>query len=358
MTRRRFLLAAAAIVALCLNGLWLVANGRFATEAVPQRLSDGDFWTLATDLSEADGWFRSDNLISNEVWYQSVIPDLERRAAPGGVYLGVGPEQNFTYIAALRPAMAFVVDVRRGNRDLHLMYKALFELSTDRADFVGRLFARPRPAGLTRDSTAGRIFDAYRSVDSDSALYTETLAAIRHHLVVTRHLPLSSEDLDGIEYVYSMFARYGPDLRYSSSAGGFGGASQPTYADLMTSTDDKGFARSYLANEGSYRFVKDLEARNLVVPVVGNFGGAKALRAIGTYLRRRDATIDAFYLSNVEQYLRQDGLWDAFCGNAASLPVDASSMLIRSVREGRDGRPIGGLDSELGTMLDTVKYCM
>ena len=99
-----------------------------------------------TELSEADGFFRSDNLVSNELFMQRVIPDLTRIVKPGRVYLGVGPEQNFTYIAAIKPAMAFIIDVRRGNLQLHLMYKALFELSSDRADFVSRLFSLKRPA--------------------------------------------------------------------------------------------------------------------------------------------------------------------------------------------------------------------
>ena len=92
-----------------------------------------------------------------------VIPELlGRRRSPGGVYLGVGPEQNFTYIAALKPKMAFIIDIRRGNLHLHLMYKALFELSADRAEFVSRLFTKKRPAGLTRDVDRGRtIFDAF-----------------------------------------------------------------------------------------------------------------------------------------------------------------------------------------------------
>ena len=72
--------------------------------------------------------------------------------------MGVGPEQNFTYIAVTRPAIAFIVDIRRGNLDLHLMYKALFELSADRADFVSRLFSRKRPAGPAADVDRRRDF--------------------------------------------------------------------------------------------------------------------------------------------------------------------------------------------------------
>src|SRR5262245_15199335 len=76
-----------------------------ARETLPARLADGEFWRLATESSEADGYFRSDNLTSNELLYERVIPALTMRVRPGVVYLGVGPEQNFTYMAALRPSM-------------------------------------------------------------------------------------------------------------------------------------------------------------------------------------------------------------------------------------------------------------
>src|SRR5207244_963063 len=113
-----------------------------AVESLPARLSDRDFWKLVEDVSEPNGSFRSDNLLSNELQFQDVIPELLRVSKPGRAYLGVGPEQNFTYIAALRPAIAFIVDVRRGNLDLQLLYKAVFELSADRAQFVSLLFSR------------------------------------------------------------------------------------------------------------------------------------------------------------------------------------------------------------------------
>lgn len=357
MLRRRPLLFVAAAIAVCLDGLWLLSMGHLSAAGLPDRLGDAEFWRLTTALSEPNGWFRSDNLVSNEAGYQSVISDLERAATPGGVYLGVGPEQNFSYIAALKPSMAFIVDVRRGNRDLQLMYKALFELAPDRADFVSRLFSRGRPDGLDADASPGELFAAYEIVGRDSERYAANLRAIRDHLVGTRHLPLSQEELDGIEHVYSSFVRYGPSLRYSSSGGGFGGSTQPTYADLMASTDDAGRPRSFLANEASYQLVKELETRNLVVPLVGNFGGPKALRGVAAYLKHRDARVSAFYVSNVEQYLRQDGLWGAFCGNVAALPLGDSSLLVRAVREGQYGRRFGGLSPELGSVRDLARYC-
>src|SRR6266478_3069863 len=134
---------------------------------------------LSSELSESNGSFRSDNLLSNEVWLQYVIPALTDVAKPGRAYMGVGPEQNFTYIVALQPQMAFIIDVRRGNLDLHLMYKALFELSADRAEFVSRLFARKLPEGLTAKSTGAEIFEAFVGLERSEAIYNDNLKAIR-----------------------------------------------------------------------------------------------------------------------------------------------------------------------------------
>src|SRR5207245_2625298 len=122
---------------------------RLVAADLPARLTDQEFWGLTETLSEAGGFFRSDNFLSNERGYQQIIPDLLERIGPGrgGVYLGVGPEQNFAYIVALKPQMAFIIDIRRGNLHEHLLYKALFEMSATRADFLSRLFSRSRPAG-------------------------------------------------------------------------------------------------------------------------------------------------------------------------------------------------------------------
>src|SRR5262249_8243360 len=132
-------LLVALVVSAFAAGLTFQLNAEAARKGLPAPLTAHACRKLSADLSEHDGTFRSDNLVSNEVWLQYVIPDLLKAVPPAGVYLGVGPEQNFTYIAALKPAMAFIIDVRRGNLNLHLMYKALFELSANRAEFVSRL---------------------------------------------------------------------------------------------------------------------------------------------------------------------------------------------------------------------------
>src|SRR5262249_30651677 len=151
----------------------------------PDRLTDAEFWELSQSLSEPGGSFRSDNLLSNEVYLQHVIPELLSVNKPGRVYMGVGPEQNFTYISALKPSMVFIVDIRRGNLDLHLMYKALFDMSGDRADFLAKLFSRKRPEGLTATSSVSDLFKAfadYSGQPPDEGLFEENFKAIVDNL--------------------------------------------------------------------------------------------------------------------------------------------------------------------------------
>ena len=326
-----------------------------AADNLPIRLSDQEFWKLSSELSEPDGDFRSDNLLSNESYFQYVIPQLNELSKPGRVYMGVGPEQNFTYIAALKPKMVFILDIRRGNLNLQLMYKALFEMSSNRAEFVSRLFARKQPANIGSDSTVEEIFAAIANAPGSDEVYAENLSVMTDLLVKKHGFPLSEKDLGGIEWVYSNFHRFGTRINYGSSGrGGFGNG--VTYADLMTATDAQGVFRSYLASEENFNVLKSLEMKNLIVPVVGNFGGPKAIRAVGKYLKEKEGIVAAFYLSNVEQYLQQDGIWDDFCRNVGSLPLDASSTFIRSVRGGRFGLG-SGLNSDLGNMASEVKVC-
>jgi hypothetical protein len=327
--------AAALVAALVSAGA--ISRGtevRPPAESLPDRLTSAEFWALSAALSEPAGYFRSENLVSNEHTYQFVVPALVEAVRPGGVYLGVAPDQNFTYIAAVRPRLVFILDIRRGNLLQHLLYKALFELSNDRADFVSRLFSKPRPDGLGPSSGVNDIFNAFARVRTSEGLYRRNLAAVRTQLTGRHAFPLTDEDLQQLESIYFAFFWEGPSLRYSMGPGwGLRGVrtSFPTFEEQATQTDWTGRQRGYLASEAHFRLVRDLQRRNLVVPVVGNFAGPRALRAIGAWIRERGATVSAFYVSNVEQYLFQDGLFEPFARNVATLPVSESSTFIRSV---------------------------
>jgi hypothetical protein len=207
-------------------------------------------------------------------------------------------------------------------------------------------FATPRRRGLAPSATAQELFAAFAASETSQPLYARNLAAIKDHLTKTRGLPLPARDLEGIEAVYQAFYYNGYYVR-----------SSPSYWDLMAATDGAGLARSYLATEAAFAVLRDLQTRNLLIPVVGDFGGPRAIRAIGSYLRARRATVGAFYLSNVEQYLFQDGKWEAFCASAASLPLDSTSTFIRSSSRGGGGGRGGGFVNWLGSIAEETRAC-
>ena len=325
-THRRQLAAVLATVVMCASVLFYTYGRGLAARSVPDQLTDQQYWQLVEDFSEPNGYFRSDNLLSNENAYQHVIPSLQSALPANGVYLGVGPEQNFTYIAALKPRLAFIVDIRRGNMNLHLLYKAFMELSRDRADFLSHLFARPRPANLSDHTPVEELLDAYELASPSEELYRRYLQEATDHLTRTHKFSLTADDIKGIDYVYNAFYKAGPDLNYSFSGFPFGGGGAfrfPTYATLMTETDAAGQRRSYLATEANYRLIADMEKRNAIVAITGDFAGPKALRSVGRYLKNHDATVTAIYTSNVEQYLFQsDTNWRKYYGNIATLPIE------------------------------------
>jgi len=307
--------------------------------ALPEKLSDAEFWSLEREISEPGGFFRiTDNYTSNEPEIGHVFTMLHERGVQGGVYLGVGPEQNLTYIAAVRPAMAFVIDIRRQAVMQHLMFKAVFELAKDRADFISLLFSKPRPAGLDRTSPIQHVWQAFLAVGTDLTLAKQNAARITEHLTQTHKFTFTADESAQLAQVVDAFQQFGPGITTRGSAAGGRGGNSVTFADLTGwSLDAAGQAQSFLSTEENYQFVKSLQERNLVVPVSGDFGGPKAIRAIGAYLQKQGGTVSAFYLSNVEQYLFQDGKQRAFYDNVATLPLNEASVFIRpySLRSGQ-----------------------
>jgi hypothetical protein len=289
---------------------------------LPEELPEDDYWRMIREFSEPGGSFRYENFLSNEQTYQDPIPTLKKAGRNGGAYLGVGPEQNFTYIAAIRPQIAFIIDIRRQNMLELLMYKALFAMASDRIDFVSLLFSRPRPNDLSGSSTVEDVFTAYERTEPDRTRFEQNLTQIK------ARLQLTSEDQKTIDYIYSVFFSLGPDLNYSSVGPGPNG---PTYARLMTLADRSGQNWSYLASEDRFRYVKEMQRKNLIIPLVGDFSGPKAIRTVARYLKDHHAIVSAFYLSNVEMYILPSAQWKSFCMNVADLPVDSSSTFIRFV---------------------------
>jgi len=337
MSFRRSLFAAAILVTVA--SLLPVAGATAAQNpALPSEINDKDFWRMIVDFSEPGGAYPYENFVSNELQYQDVVPALKAITKPGGVYIGVGPEQNFTYAAVLQSKLAFVVDIRRQNMVELLMYKALFDMSPNRADFVSNLFSRVRPAGLDTKTTSAALFAAYETAKVDSNLLAKNLQTIKAY--VTKHgYELSSEDLSNIEKIHQVFSRGGPGITYEFSSASPSSLVRPSsYTQIMNTSDPNGKNWAFLANEDSYLYVREMQRKNLIVPLVGDFAGPAVIRNIGRYLKERNATVSVFYISNVETYL-DDSQRQAFYANVAALPVDSTSTFIRFIL----GNPARGL---------------
>jgi hypothetical protein len=191
---------------------------------------------------------------------------------------------------------------------------------------------------LPAELTAAELFDAYSEIAGDDATFKKNLAEVERLLITTHRFSLNSEDRNALHRIYEAFYRFGPLIDYNSLGGGpSGNAFRPSYAELMTQTDYSGKEWSYLASEDNYGAVRDLESRNLIIPITGDFGGPKAIRAVGRYLSDHGAVVSVFYTSNVEGYLFQggdrmgnsNGGSARFYDNAATLPLDDSSTFIR-----------------------------
>jgi hypothetical protein len=316
-------------------------------QTLPSQISDAEFWRLVTEFSEPNGPYPYENYVGNEVMLQRVIPAAKNHIKPGGVYIGVGPEQNFTYALALEAKMAFVVDIRQQNMLALLLYKALFEMTDNRADFVSQLFSRKRPPNLDAKTKVSTLIAAYKAVPADATYQQETLKTIKS--VFAKHgFKLSDEDLKTIDRVHAVFYRAGPTIDYTTESTQLPPRPQagfPSFERMMIATDGDcgspcltsyavppapGRAWSFLATEENFQYVRSMQLKNLFIPLVGDFAGPSTIRKIGEYLKGHGATVSAFYASNVEYYL-DDKQQQAFYANVLTLPTDSSSVFLRFI---------------------------
>jgi hypothetical protein len=105
----------------------------------------------------------------------------------------------------------------------------------------------------------------------------------------------------------------------------------PTYRELLLETDRKGRRLNYLASEDDYQFLRALEGRDAIVPVVGDLSGPHAVAAIAQLVTQRNERVSAFYVSNVEMYLFRDGSFSRYMDNLGRLPHTDHSVVIRSI---------------------------
>jgi hypothetical protein len=312
----------AAFIGLLLLLLCTPAAVLHEVEASP--LNAGQFVQLMQSLSEESGYFWNDNYVSNEASYLHPLKKLRELGIQGGIYLGVGPNQNFTYIAKLKPRYAFIIDIRRQNLLEHLIFKALFHFASDRREYLSLLLSRPLEAdALSEDCTIDELVRYFQAKAPDSRLYHQTEARIRSYLTDCFPLNLTPQDLINIDKVHRAFFLRGVSIKYDFIP-------VPTYAEFLLERDLEGKQQNFLNSASDFRYLKRMQEENRIIPVVGDFAGPHALITLGKYLREHNEKVMVFYTSNVEQYLMRNSSWGRFMNNLRELPLDEKAVFIRT----------------------------
>jgi hypothetical protein len=293
---------------------------------------------MIAELSEKEGAFFADTPLSNEDGYGAAIPWLERSAGrEPSVYLGVGPEQNLTFIARAKPELAFVVDLRRANLLLHVLYKSMFADSTTPSQWLLLCLGR-RPAPLVDEPSPEAWLVAIRAVAKDRTVHEALLERTLARMTGTWGMALEPGDAAALSRLLATFFERDLQLRYETTDHN---DEFPSFSELLLAKDEQGHALHFLADPGAFAALKKFEAEDRLLPIVGNFAGEHALGAIGDTLRRLNRKLGVLYASNVEEYLLIDEQWGQWQSNVARLPRTSDALLLRSAMS-HDGRAGSG----------------
>ncbi|MCH7782129.1 hypothetical protein IID62_03600 [candidate division KSB1 bacterium] len=295
-------------------------------QTVPE-ISPVEFSRMVKSMSEAGGYFSSDNWVTNETTYLDAIKPLERLNIKGGVYIGVASNQNFSYIAVIKPELVFFVDIRHLNRMQHLVYKVLFELAETRAEFFSLLFSKPLNSKNLPDerSDIDTLVEYFLRAPSNRGMNLETFEKVVSVLDNKYKYELEDTEENEIKLVLDAFYRHNLMITYS------GGSNYrfPTLGQLLRTTDFSGEQLNIFNSREKYQFIRKMHLENKIIPLTGNFAGRKALTEVADFLDKHNLKVSAYYVSNVERYLFRDGIFSEWVDNINKLPITDKTVFIR-----------------------------
>lgn len=288
---------------------------------------DQSFGERIHALSQPETGPHADNFLTNEESYLRVANDLAERFPEGTVYLGVGPDQNFSYIAHARPAWAFILDYRRRNTRLHLLHKALFALCRDRVEYLSWLLAR-HPRSLSPSPTASELVEGFTDRPLNSGLLDQARREVERYL---RPLGiLSDREWEDLWSIQARLAGPGLNARFLALP------IYPSFGQLIQSKSRRGNPAHLLAEDTLFDRVRRLQIQDRITPIVADFSREASLIALSDWLRSRRLCVGALYISDVEFFLLKAGQrsWRNYIGNLEALPWAEGAVLIRtSTRE-------------------------
>jgi hypothetical protein len=280
------------------------------------------FGVLITELSEPPSGPSADNLITNEDSLARPTAELAARVPHSTVYLGVGPDQNFTFIAHARPRLAFIVDYRRRNLLLHLLHKALFTLAPDRPSYLQMLCARQPDPPLPREVPPAELVEALRAASFERALLEEAIAQVARFLQPARLL--DPRDLAELASIQTRLARSGLDARFLPMRG------YPSLAQLIQAEDCHGRPAHHLATDPLFQAVRQLQLQHRIIPLVGDYAGSSTLPRLARWLDSNQQKVGLIYASDMEWFLLRNHQFPPYIENLERLPRDPHALILRT----------------------------
>ncbi len=194
----------------------------------------------------------------------------------GGVYVGVGSDQNYLLGAWARAEVLVLMDFDQSIVDLHRVYRVIFRTAETPADFLRLWRNESRP-------------EVRRLIQEGYADPKERTGALRAFGT----------------------ARWAVDRRLKRVVEQMGKASLPSF---VTDADD-------------YAHIRRLFLEDKVFMVRGDLTAKRTVSAVGKAVAQAGMKVGVLYLSNAEQYFPYD---KGYRSNIRELPLDEHSVVVRT----------------------------
>ena len=196
----------------------------------------------------------------------------------GGVFIGLGTDQNYLMAAWAKPEILVPLDFDQMVVNIHYVFRAIFLNAKTPNDFV--------------------------------AMWSEDQYASTKALLKQAYADKSESFQKGILRAFKMGGKF-IRRRLVRIVKSFGRLGVPTF----------------LSDRSQYQYIVDMFKNNRVFPVRGDLTAQKTVKQVGEAARKCGLTIRTLYLSNAEQYFKFS---DDYRSNMLSLPFDERSMVIRT----------------------------
>lgn len=255
---------------------------------------------VATALAAAEpaSTYNLDCFVTSEVGHNDLLTRC-RPVRQGGAYLGVGPCQNFSYIGALRPACALIVDARIDNLIEHLIFKLVFERARTPAQYLAVLCSRLLPADVPPDP--GALLPAFDRAPAPAGLFEDNWRVLCRDLADRWSMPPAL--MGRAERIYREFHRRGLSITSVSDELLANLDYIPDLRTVIASTSYTGESLHFLTDAERYDYVRELQLSDRIIPLLGNIADPPTIHAANGLLAELSERVSTVYLSNMEEFL-------------------------------------------------------